>query len=432
MLPNGGTQEVWGQTIGADAYPCALTSDNKVIRDYTNLGWHNHTNGTTEDNCPNCVKTPKHENGVYQISTIQELYWFSAYVNNTDSSIKAELANNITVNEDISAQNRIIWTPAGTGSKPFTGTFDGKGHIISGLVKENSTEPVGLFGVIGSGAKVSNVGVVNCIFSSTADAGGIAGSNEGTITDSYIYNISPGNGAPIAASGTGKTDNCFVLNTTNDPAEIAYKLNRSSQTWGCKIGDDKLPTAINEENRVYFGKTYHNHVKNTLYCDDCCDFILTKPTEESGWYLISEPGELAWFARLINGGIDDNVHTNAKAKLTEDLDFSAYTGYNWTPIGTEDNPFSGIFDGNFHTISGLKSSGADHAGLFGYADGASISKLIVNGCDFSGNKSAAVMCGSVGTNGVTFNFCGSYDNTLAETSTAGFVGISIGEVTLDR
>lgn len=434
MLPNGGTQEVWGQTIGADAYPCALTSDNKVIRDYTNLGWHNHTNGTTEDTCPNCVKTPKQENGVYQISTIQELYWFSAYVNNTDSSIKAELANNITVNEDISAQNRIIWTPAGTGSKPFTGTFDGNGHIISGLVKENATEPVGLFGMIGSGAEVSNVGVVNCIFSSTDVAGGIAGINEGTITDSYIYGISPGNGAPIAASGTGKTDNCFVLNTTNDPAEIAYKLNRSSQKWGCKIGNDKLPTAINEENRVYFGKTYHNHDKNTLYCDDCCDFILTKPTEESGWYLISKPGELAWFARLINGGIDVNDHTNAKAKLTADLDFSAYTDhdYNWTPIGTEDNPFSGIFDGNSHTISGLKSSGADHAGLFGYADGASISKLIVNGCDFSGNKSAAAMCGSVGTNGVTFNFCGSYDNTLTGTDTAGFAGISAGKVTLDR
>lgn len=432
LLNDGSTPEVWGQIIGGDDYPRALTSANKVIRDYTNLGWHNHTGGTTEDNCPKCVKKPEQENGVYQISTIQELYWFSAYVNNTDSSIKAELANDITVNEDISAQNRIIWTPAGTGSKPFTGTFDGKGHIISGLVKENSTEPVGLFGVIGSGAEVSNVGVVNCIFSSTDVAGGIAGINEGTITDSYIYNISPGNGAPIAASGTGKTDNCFVLNTTNDPAEIAYKLNRSSQTWGCKIGNDKLPTAINEENRVYFGKTYHNHDKNTLYCDDCCDFILTKPTEESGWYLISEPGELAWFARLINGGIDVNDHTNAKAKLTEDLDFSAYTGYNWTPIGTEDNPFSGIFDGNSHTISGLKSSGADHAGLFGYADGASISKLIVNGCDFSGNKSAAVMCGSVGTNGVTFNFCGSYDNTLAETSTAGFVGASAGKVTLNR
>lgn len=42
------------------------------------------------------------------------------------------------------------------------------------------------------------------------------------------------------------------------------------------------------------------------------------------------------------------------------------------------------------------------------------------------------MCGFVGTNGVTFNFCGSYDNTLAETSTAGFVGASAGKVTLDR
>ena len=42
------------------------------------------------------------------------------------------------------------------------------------------------------------------------------------------------------------------------------------------------------------------------------------------------------------------------------------------------------------------------------------------------------MCGSVGTNGVTFNFCGSYDNTLTETSTAGFVGASAGKVTLDR
>ncbi|MBD9061226.1 MAG: hypothetical protein EGR45_04300 [Ruminococcaceae bacterium] len=434
-LLNGSTQEVWGQTIGGDDYPRALTSANKVIRDFTSLGWHNHTGATTEDNCPKCVKTPKQEDGIYQISTIQELYWFADHVNNHEQNINAVLANDITVNADIkTSQDRIIWTPVGTSSKPFTGTFDGKGHIISGLVKENSTEPVGLFGMIGSGAKVSNVGVVNCIFSSTDVAGGIAGSNEGTITDSYIYDISLGNSAPIVASGNGKTDNCYVLNNTDNFAGIAYMLNGSSQTWGFKIGNDKLPTAINEANRVYRGKTYHNHDENTLYCDDCCDFVLTKPNEESGWYLISKPGELAWFARLINGGIDGNDHTNAKAKLTEDLDFSAYTDYdyNWTPIGTADKPFSGTFDGNFHTISGLKSSGADHAGLFGYADGAAISKLIVSGCDFSGNESAAAMCGSVGTNGVTFDFCGSYDNKLTGTSTAGFAGASAGEVTLER
>ena len=434
LLNDGSTPEVWGQTIGGDDYPRPLTSANKVIRDYTSLGWHNHTGGTTEDNCPKCVKMPKQENGVYQISTIQELYWFADHVNNHEQNINAVLANDITVNADIkTSQDRIIWTPVGTSSKPFTGTFDGKGHIISGLVKENSTEPVGLFGVIGSGAKVSNVGVANCIFSSTtADAGGIAGSNEGTITDSYIYDISLGNGGPIVASGNGKTDNCYVLNDTDNFAEIAYRLNGSSQTWGFKIDTDSLPTAINEANRVYFGKTYHNHDENTLYCDDCCDFVLTKPNEESGRYLISEPGELAWLARLINGGIDAKDHTNAKAKLTADLDFSAYTDYNWTPIGTADKPFGGTFDGNSHTISGLKSSGADHAGLFGYADGAAISKLIVKGCYFSGKESAAAMCGSVGANGVTFDSCGSYDNKLTGTSTAGFAGASDGEVTLNR
>lgn len=42
------------------------------------------------------------------------------------------------------------------------------------------------------------------------------------------------------------------------------------------------------------------------------------------------------------------------------------------------------------------------------------------------------MCGSVGTNGVTFDFCGSYDNKLTGTSTAGFAGVSAGEVTLER
>ena len=56
----------------------------------------------------------------------------------------------------------------------------------------------------------------------------------------------------------------------------------------------------------------------------------------------------------------------------------------------------------------------------------------MSGCDFSGKKSAAAMCGSVGKNGVTFNFCGSYGNTLTGTSNAGFAGISAGEVTLYR
>ncbi len=397
-LPDGGTQDVWGQIIGGDDYPRARTSGNKVIRDYTNLGWHNHTVGTIEDDCPNCVKTPKQENGVYQISTTRELYWFSACVNNTDSSIEAVLVNDITVNEDISAQDAIIWTPIGTQTKPFTGTFDGKGHIISGLVKENSTEPVGLFGVSGSGAEISNVGVVNFIFSGTADAGGIAGINDGTITGSYIYQISSGSSTPFVASDNGKTDYCYVLDKTDNFAEIAYKLNGSSQTWGFKRGNDKLPTAINEANRVYFGRTYHNHDENTQYCDDCCDFMLTKPTEENGCYLISKPCELAWFARLINGGTISNI------RLAE----SSFAN------GTVSGGICAVSSGGTIencAVDNVDVSGETAGGICGQNSGT------ITDCFFFGN---------VSSDGKSGGICGSNSGTT-ESTVSLYAGAAVGE-----
>lgn len=52
----------------------------------------------------------------------------------------------------------------------------------------------------------------------------------------------------------------------------------------------------------------------------------------------------------------------------------------WTPIGTEDVPFTGTFIGNGHTIKGLMVSQTEYnAGLFGVTSGARISGLRVNG-----------------------------------------------------
>lgn len=44
------------------------------------------------------------------------------------------------------------WTPIGSSGQPFTGTFDGDGHTISGLYV-NSDDDAGLFGVVGLSAK---------------------------------------------------------------------------------------------------------------------------------------------------------------------------------------------------------------------------------------------------------------------------------------
>ena len=60
--------------------------------------------------------------------------------------------------------------------------------------------------------------------------------------------------------------------------------------------------------------------------------------------------------------ISENL--NAKYILMADIDMS---GYDWTPIGTEENPFSGRLDGNGHTIKNLNIKSDDkYVGMFGY------------------------------------------------------------------
>jgi Zn-dependent metalloprotease len=52
-----------------------------------------------------------------------------------------------------------------------------------------------------------------------------------------------------------------------------------------------------------------------------------------------------------------------------DIDLSAYAGTSFNVIGDDANAFTGVFDGNSHTISNLtytSSTGRDYAGLFGY------------------------------------------------------------------
>ena len=120
----------------------------------------------------------------YQISNAAELYWFAGLVNGTlvgvdrDASANAILTKDITVNEgvldavnkgQVSKSDFIEWEPIGT-SGSYTGTFNGQGHIISGLYFNNpEAYNVGLFGYIGDDhkghkGKISNVGVSDSYF----------------------------------------------------------------------------------------------------------------------------------------------------------------------------------------------------------------------------------------------------------------------------
>lgn len=68
----------------------------------------------------------------------------------------------------------------------FIGTFDGNGHQISHLyINRSEMDNVGLFGYLGSGAKVTDVGLVDVEVYGEYRVGALAGSNRGTVENSY-------------------------------------------------------------------------------------------------------------------------------------------------------------------------------------------------------------------------------------------------------
>ena len=107
----------------------------------------------------------------------------------------------------------------------------------------------------------------------------------------------------------------------------------------------------------------------TGYAQENRAFFSGDGLSNSTAYEIRTPAQLARLAELVNSG--DEI-ANAFFKLTVDIDLSAYgsnwnSGKGWIPIGTASSAFTGHFNGNNHTVSGLyiNDSELDFAGLFG-------------------------------------------------------------------
>ena len=97
---------------------------------------------------------------------------------------------------------------------------------------------------------------------------------------------------------------------------------------------------------------------------------------------ISSETELREFAEKVNSNTDENVSWNVT--LGRNIDLAGSEENEWTPIGTDKNPFRGTFDGGGFTISGLYiDNGAEddiyYNGLFGYTINAEIKNLTVEG-----------------------------------------------------
>jgi filamentous hemagglutinin family protein len=112
------------------------------------------------------------------------------------------LANNIDAAGTVNWNAGAGFVPVGNINTPFTGQFDGLNHTISNLTTINIAQYEGLFGVVGVGGIVSNVGLIgSSVIGACSDCSGVtgalAGYNQGTISNSYASNGSVSVGSKI-------------------------------------------------------------------------------------------------------------------------------------------------------------------------------------------------------------------------------------------
>ena len=236
---------------------------------------------------------------------------------------------------------------------------------------------------------------------------------------------------------------------------------------------------------TYTWKDDTNHIKNVA-CKDCPIGYVTTETEphsivENGFcacnnayqpadlttnkydidgdkindevYEISNAGQLYWFAGLVNGtlsGVPQN--TSANAVLTKDIvvnedvlksdgTVNEGTFKEWTPIATNASPYTGIFEGQNHTISGLYfKQETSFVGLFSVNSGKIANVGILDSyfygqpykgwqvggvCGSNTNQGAITNCyntGIVRGSETVGGVCGSNYGTITNCSNKGNVG----------
>ncbi len=120
----------------------------------------------------------------------------------------------------------------------------------------------------------------------------------------------------------------------------------------------------------------------------------TKVNVQRTTYFIKEGAELAWISNQVMQGKDD--FENDIIRLTANIDMSEVS---MSPIGTEENPFKGIFDGAGYVISNLKLFNGSaytlysNIGLFGVVENAILQDFTLVGGEVCGYANVGAVVG---------------------------------------
>lgn len=113
---------------------------------------------------------------------------------------------------------------------PFTGQFDGNGHVIRNLVIDtggDNREYLGLFGRIAAGARLSQLALTGGSITGYGSqyVGGLCGANAGTVESCHAHIAVNGNEGAAAVGGlcganSGTITNCYATGSVTGPAPV--------------------------------------------------------------------------------------------------------------------------------------------------------------------------------------------------------------------
>jgi len=129
----------------------------------------------------------------YQISTPEQLQNLNKCLGSSYQDYYYVLNNDIDLTSYLRGAGNNGgegWQPIGNSSSSFYGKFNGNGHKVSGLwINRLWANSVGLFGYVYNGAELRNIGVEiddgKGGVTGNSYVGGLAGDNDGTISNSY-------------------------------------------------------------------------------------------------------------------------------------------------------------------------------------------------------------------------------------------------------
>lgn len=119
--------------------------------------------------------------------------------------------------------------------------------------------------------------------------------------------------------------------------------------------------------------------------------------------------------------------------LAADIDLSQNSAeQGWEPVGTDSNPFAGVFDGNGYVINNLVINRTeDYIGLFGYTNTATLKNLTLKNINITGNANVGGLAGVLENSTITdCRVMG--DVTGTDSDIGGLVGESLAGSTITK